>query len=112
MAVPEAVPMYLNVYCGKALWNCGPIRFGIRPESDTSLVPMTVRVLPLSAAARPGETSSIAAVARPASGAASLSRPRVRVGAPARAVRRVVDGVCIRAAYPAHMYCLCKVLEI
>ena len=36
--------MYLNVNCGNALLNCGRIRFGIRPESETSLVPMTVSV--------------------------------------------------------------------
>src|SRR6202042_3316808 len=44
IAVPEAVPMYLNVNYGNACWNWGPIRFGIRPESETSLVPMTVSV--------------------------------------------------------------------
>ena len=44
IAAPVAAPTYLNVYCGNSLLNAGWIRFGIRPESFTSLVPTTVSV--------------------------------------------------------------------
>ena len=63
--------MYLNVNCGNACWNWGPIRFGIRPESETSLVPMTVSVDAVSALARVGTSMNITAAATPVSASAS-----------------------------------------
>ena len=72
--MPVAEPVYLKVNCGKAAWNAGWIRFGIRPESLTSLVPTIVSVEEVSALARPGTSSMIAAASRPRSGAASSRR--------------------------------------
>ena len=72
IAVPVAVPMYLNVYCGKAAWKRGWMTFCISPESLTSLVPTTVKDDALSARAIVGARNSMAAATN---GVAAISRP-------------------------------------
>ena len=86
MALPVPVPMYLNVYWGKAFSKPGWITFGIRPESLTSLVPMTVSEDEVSALASAGEIRNIAAATRPRNGTAS--NRRVAPDRPLRSCRR------------------------
>src|ERR1700744_3900012 len=105
IAVPVAEPVYLKVNCGNAAWNCGCIRFGIRPESLTSLVPTIDSVDALSALASAGANIRTRAARRPRTGRASSRRTPGRTEESAGSGRRPEGTGWVIA--PAYRGCLC-----
>ena len=106
IAAPVADPVYLKANCGNAAWNCGWIRFGIRPASLRSLVPTIDSVDALSALASAGVSIMTRAAKRPRTGRASSRRTPGRAERSAGSVRRSGDtGWVIR---PAYRGCLCN----